>query len=633
MATSKHVFVGPDGKIYNRVQMGEILGLKGPAHSEDLPQSRVQSPESRVPPPSGQPAAENATPGAVGDVKEAPPEGESVKLDSKGRPPVPQSLFDSAKAHGASIIWDPRLEMWRETAPNNTREPQPVGMGGAVPGEFETSPKTPTGIKNVTVDKERAARGLPPAMQAGKRSFGAVWDEAMAVVDQNPDRQQSLIDELRHQPRSVTDLEDALLLHRQIDLQNEYGKATRDLAQAHDDAAAFPERLADVEELRMRTAKLSDDLLDLYNINKSVGTETARGLVARRMMAMEDFSLAKMELDKRAANGGRTLTDAERSEIQKLQEKIDATQKAFDEYVARTEAGRADQAVNETVSDLNAKVEADRKTPRPGKARNIVDEHNRLLAGLKGAVKANRPLAELGDFIQRLAESFVRGGIKEREPLLDAVHGVLVKLMPDITRRQTMDAISGYGDFRPLTQDAVKVKLRDLKGQMQQVAKLEDLQNKQPLQKTGLERRAPSDEERRLIQQVKEAMRRFGVVVTDPARQLKSALDGVKTRLRNQIADFEHQIATREKIVKVKTPTATDPEAELLRARRDALKAQFDSIFTRPGLTDEQRVAGAVKSVEGQIADYERRLAAKDISARGTRTPITPELEALRARR
>src|SRR5208283_460425 len=100
---------------------------------------------------------------------------------------------------------------------------------------------------------------------------------------------------------------------------------------------------------------------------------------------------------------------------------------------------------------------------------------------------------------------------------------------------------------------------------------------------------------------VNEAKRRFGVVVTDPARQLKSALDTVKTRLRNQIADLEYQISTRQKIVKVKTPTATDPEAALLLARRDSLKRNFDSIFTKPALTDAQRVQNAMRAAQGQI--------------------------------
>ena len=406
-------------------------------------------------------------------------------------------------------------------------KPELVGLGAAVPSEFAQTSMTPTGIRNAVVDIERAKRGLPPAMQPARRAFGLVWDEAMARLDQDPAATEELLAELREQPRALSDVEDALLLQRQISLQNQYGKMTRELAQAYDDAKVFPERAADAEEIKLHVAKLSDDLLDLYNIGKEAGTETARGLSARRMMATEDYSLVQMELSKRAANEGNGLTDAQRDEVQKLHDKIAATQKAFDDYRAKAEAEQAGREASETVTALNQKVESETRNRGKGKvqAGAMLDEQG-IVAGLKQARAEHRPLEELGDYIRKLAEAFIRQGIRERDPLIDAVHGVLTRQIDlAITRRETMDAISGYGDYKPLNPDAIKTRLRDLKGQMQQVAKLEDLEGKRPLQKTGLERRAPSDEERRLIKQVNEAKRKYGVVTTDPARQLKSALE------------------------------------------------------------------------------------------------------------
>ena len=146
----------------------------------------------------------------------------------------------------------------------------------------------------------------------------------MALVDHDQTVQDRLIAELEAKPRALTDIEDALLLHRQIDLQNEYGKATRDQAQAFDDG-----RMDDVQREKLRTAELSDKLLDLYNIGKRAGTETGRGLNARKMMANEDFTLAEMEVSKRAANGGEKLTDSQRAEIQALHDQIAKTQKAY----------------------------------------------------------------------------------------------------------------------------------------------------------------------------------------------------------------------------------------------------------------------------------------------------------------
>ena len=613
--------------------------------------------------------------------------------------------------------------------------PEIIGMGGAVPSEFSGGQRTPTGIKNATVDAERARRGLPPAMEAARRDWGSVWDEAMARVDTDPAVQDRLIAELKEKPRALTDTEDALLLHRQIDLQNEYGRITRELAVAYEDSAAFPNRLADVEALKVRTAEVSDQLLDLYNVNKAAGTETGRGLAARKMMANENFTLAAMEMEKRAANGGAPLTDAERSAMAKLQERIvdlEAKAVAREEQVATERAGRmTDEAIADMKRELASKPSYDPRivkiaeeivgklekqadksraflkgkflSPTPEdiyhlgvigaakiarlgldfskfsiemaaefgdgvkpylqaaweranlhlenegakygdkaepvkrllRKRDAEGQREGVIEGLKKGVEEGLPVGLLGDYVRKLALSFVRGGITERNALVDAVHKVLTEdIGMELSRRETMDAISGYGRFSPLSADAAKAQLRDLKGQMQQVAKLEDITAKKPLQKTGVERRTQSDEERRLIQQVNEAKRRFGVIVTDPARQLKSALDAVRTRLKHQVADLEYQIATKERIVKSKTDAPFDAETKLLETRRDALRAQLDELVPKPGRTDAQLLEVAVRTVERSIADYEARIAGGEMNLKRAKPDITsPQLAALKARR
>lgn len=210
-------------------------------------------------------------------------------------------------------------------------------------------------------------------------------------------------------------------------------------------------------------------------------------------------------------------------------------------------------------------------------------------------------------------------GVTERNALIDAVHAVLVDISPGITRRQTMDAISGYGDFKQLSKDEISVQLRDLKGQMQQLAKLEDMQAGQAPKKTGVERRAPSDEERRLIKQVEEAKKKGGYKVTDPATQLRSALQAIQTRLTHQIADLEHEIDTRTRIVRQKGTSPSSPEIEALRAKRDALKAQRDELLGKPGMTDLQRLQAFKTRTQNRIAELEEKLAAGDFSKKAKR--------------
>ncbi len=277
-----------------------------------------------------------------------------------------------------------------------------IGMGAAVPSEFENKPTTPTGIKNATVDAERVKRGLPAAIEPARRSFGKVWDEAMAKVDKDPDTQTALINELRKQPRAITDTEDALLLQRQIDLQNEYGKVTRELAQAYDDSKNAPNeeaaanQAAIAQELKLRVANLSDQLLDLYNINKRVGTETGRGLNARKMMAYEDYSLASMETRLRAAKDGKPLTTEENTKVKQAASNVERAQKAVDEYQKKVIAADSTDKISPAlralktryanrIEELKAKMAGNDFTPKSKTPLVLDQEAIRLKAAYENA--------------------------------------------------------------------------------------------------------------------------------------------------------------------------------------------------------------------------------------------------------
>jgi hypothetical protein len=213
----------------------------------------------------------------------------------------------------------------------------------------EKNPQTPTGIRNKIVDREREARGLAPAMTEARRSFGDVWDKTLQKIDDNPRAQDDLIAELKQKPRAVTDEEDAMLLHRQIDLQNQFNKTSESVIKAQElgDTASLTEN-------RVRFAQLSDELLDLYNVGRKAGTETARGLAARKMLANEDFSLARMTQQKRAANEGRPLNEAEADNVRTTQSKIADAQKTLDDYLAEREMQFAEKQEARKAASIKA---------------------------------------------------------------------------------------------------------------------------------------------------------------------------------------------------------------------------------------------------------------------------------------
>src|SRR5581483_7001639 len=103
-------------------------------------------------------------------------------------------------------------------APEQAPGVQPAGAAPEKPFSI-------TSIKNEQVDRERESRGLPPVVEPARKTFGEAWDKATAKIDQNPNYPDELLDELRKKPRALTDEEDAAVLHRQVDLQNQFDKA------------------------------------------------------------------------------------------------------------------------------------------------------------------------------------------------------------------------------------------------------------------------------------------------------------------------------------------------------------------------------------------------------------------------
>ncbi len=256
-----------------------------------------------------------------------------------------------------------------------------------------------------------------------------------------------------------------------------------------------------------------------------------------------------------------------------------------------------------------------------------------LVDAMKERIKDGDKFTDLGRFVQSLAREVVASGVRDRDTLVSTVMEKLKDVVPDITKEMTEDAISGYGNFKELPKGDVDVALRDLKGQLQQVGKIRDMMDKRAPQKTGVERRTPSDEERRLTKQVNELKKKGGYEVTDPATALKTSLDAIKTRLNNEIRDLDHAIATGERIRNKKGTPEYDAEAKALRDQRDAKKALYDQAFPKEPLTLEQQIERTGRALDRSIASLEEDLKTGKLYADKNAPKLsTPELEAKRAK-
>jgi hypothetical protein len=246
--------------------------------------------------------------------------------------------------------------------------------------------------------------------------------------------------------------------------------------------------------------------------------------------------------------------------------------------------------------------------------------------------------SDIHSLVQQLARLYVAQGTTELNPLVKQMHEDIKAIAPDITERDVLDAFTGYGRFSTPSENEIEKQVRELKAQGLQIGKLEDLENKKPLKVTGFLRGIMSDTVRRLVAQVNEAKKKFGVVDSaSTERHLQSALQTRKTYVRNRIADMEAEIKAKKKNIEQRTPGRTDAELEELKARLEVVKAEYKHVFGDPKLSDEARLVRALAAAERNQKVWDERLKAAKEGKFGKLKPgatkvSSKELEAIQAR-
>jgi hypothetical protein len=345
-------------------------------------------------------------------------------------------------------------------------------------------------------------------------------------------------------------------------------------AKSVDDLEPNARSLAD--RIITKLDKASAESLDWLKKNYLSGTTLRSGLDPTALYHMSRYGAAKI------AKGAIRFSEWSTSMVKDLGESIrphlktiwEAADKELDRQVM------ADSSHAEAVKQVRSKPKE--KNPAPAK--------------IAAKAKADTPPAGLANIAKELSRAFIRQGVVEREANVSAVHEVLSDAVPGMTREQVSDAMSGYGNYRPLSKDPVEVRRREIAGEVQQVRKLQDMAGGKAPLRSGVERQAPTDEARDLIRRVNEAKKAGGYITTDPATQLRTSLDARKTYVRNRITDLQKQIDAGVKAKKDNKPAPTD-------AQLDAMRAKLKEVQDR----------------------YDKRFAPADVSAHPPGTQMTPE--------
>lgn len=527
------------------------------------------------------------------------------------------AAIEKARGQGESVVGD-------------------IGVGPAGindPAFTKKEPGAPTGIKNAAMEVERAVHGHPSATPTEPRPHEALKASVEQEIKDNPTVGADLVDELDKHPRPTDDRENFILSHRQNELNRLYEKTVNDLIAANDSGDDHARVTAEIQE-----SFLSDKLLQLADVAKETGAKWGQSGASRQRLFNEDYSLASLVKRKRAASGGRELTQEEITTRKTLADKIKASEEKVNENEQTRSTRRRKVNTEKALTEIDAKVNDQVvKEKAAGRKRDLPAEQASIIKGLKEHAEAKDPPEKLGSYIERLYKNFRAGGL-ERNDALDATHAEVKKLMPEMNRDDTMDAISGFEKFKRLSGGELQAKIRQEKQEFQSLGKLRNLFQNKLFGKTGAERQSPSDIKRGLEKRVYDELKARNLKVTDPVKQAKSALDAMKTRLKNRMADLRLEMSTSQKFARDKTKVQLDEEATNLKTEYDEVKKQHDDIFGTPGLTDEQRLKIATAAAQRSEAMWKDRAdnARKgifDVSKQPGRKVTSPELEAINARR
>ena len=541
---------------------------------------------------------------------------QDIKKDLPPEPPQPPEKPSVATVPEKPI---PSIKEPEKVAPEPIMEAR---------GAKESPLETTTSIKNAAVDAERKAAGLEPIESpVNKRSMPETMEEVRAKVDSGEIKPRELarkinnIVELGERPEQYNNVttKDALLYDK-VRIENEQRGIT--------DKYENPESMRRWLELQ-----------EAYDANqratKALASEWGYTGLAMQQEMHSDYSLSAMI--RRAKEDGVDTTNPEViKKYEKLSSEIEKAQASLGKVSETTASALVEKTVKQLVNEeaLSQRKQSRRRTTETMDAEfdALVKKFNKTIGG-----QLNVGIDPAGvKILVDMARNRISKGIVKAEDIIDSIHTALVNAGIELSKRDIRDAISNYGKTKEMSKEEVNVALREAKRQMQLISAYEDAKAGELPKKSGLQRDQVSDRVRELQREVREAIRESGldVMTRTPEQQWRTAMDAVKTRLRNQIKDLEKQIKTGEK-KPPKKGIEYDAEAKALVERRDALKKLIIEIEGKPEMTPEQRIRNATAAVQKSIAEYERRIKEGDLSPqkKKSKTPETPELKELRERR
>jgi len=579
-----------------------------------------------------------------------------------------------------------------------------------------------TGIKKAVVNELRALVGLPEMEGSTPQSVEEWAETARATLSADPKAGERLVNELATNPRPISQHDAMLLQFRYRQLANELEPVVDEYFDAVKSGDAAAISVAKTAVLKARSAMTEFEEI-IHPSKETWGrTGVALQQLLRKDFSLEAILRRGQEAnagEELSPEQTAELT-AMANKLEELQKQFDAERKKREELERELASKKQhEEAVNEAKKNRVRKKSERRKAAE----KKVDDAWKDYLKDAEGlapsglarakllphAVKLAKAYFDLGvvrvaEFLrdarskagktfdeelfreawtqakqERAAEkdvdmadlrwltkeareiqrALVESGLIDRDAVIDAVHEEMQTFLPDFTRRQTMDALSAYGQFSQPSQGEIDTLIREMNAEVLKLSQIDTLETalaraeelraegktdeeignqlaKEGLlvKATGLLRDKPTEAVSQLTKKYNELKKGVPASSEDRVGMLQTAVASIERALANRIRDLNWEITHGERIVREKRERPTNEKIKELEAERDRLQKIHREMFppTKKPLTREQKLANAIKAADRAIEALEKQLDTQNFDRTRRERLSSPELDAKRAR-
>jgi len=232
--------------------------------------------------------------------------------------------------------------------------------------------------------------------------------------------------------------------------------------------------------------------------------------------------------------------------------------------------------------------------------------------------------ADIAKYARKMLNAVVDGGVVDTDEVIAEVHEEMSKVVADFTKANTIDAITGQGNFKPgkRGRTAAQQAVADIKQQLKLQRELESIEAGAVPTTTPRTPKQDAPAVAALKNEIADAKANSQNIADDKARRAENA----------RIAKLEQKLADVQ-AGKVELPArkAKAEDSDAVKNLKKQLKEAEDTSPVLKRMRAARREGDYTETLERQLADYQRRLDEDDIQPTPTRpTPTSDRIKQLK---